>query len=431
MTMRERIFNRRNLPWLVAAIFAIAFVVALVARRDDGAPKSAANEINGVVQDNSGRRVIAWIDPMYSQGPPHLYKSNKPGRAPDCGMRLVPQYADDAAAAPSSSTVSGYANVSLSPARQQLIGVKLGRAEYRTLGAATRTVGRVTVDERRLSQVHAKIEGVIETLHVSFTGQSVRRGQPLLAIYSPDVLATQQELILAQQNRTSFGKELADAARHRLRLWDMSDAEISQVARTGRAIRAITLRSPVSGVVLKKNALLGARIMPEDTLYEIADLSSVWVLADVYESEMANLRLGQTAQVTVASAPGRTWAGRITFVSPVLDVATRTAKVRLEIANPDGLLKPDMYANVELQRGANQVLAVPDSAVLQTGTRAVLFVARGNGQFEPREVQTGAKGGGFIEIRRGVAAGETVVVDANFLIDSEARLKAALSQMER
>lgn len=429
MTMSERIFKRRNLPWLVAAIFAIAFVVALVVRRDDGASKPDAT--GGVVQDNSGRRVIAWIDPMYSQGPPHLYKSNKPGRAPDCGMRLVPQYADDVTAAPSTSTVGGYANVSLPPARQQLIGVKLGRAEYRTLAAATRTVGRVTVDERRLSQVHAKIEGVIEALHVSFTGQPVRRGQPLLAIYSPDVLATQHELILAQQNRTAFGKELADAARHRLRLWDMSDAEISQVARTGRAIRAITLRSLVSGVVLKKNALLGARVMPEDTLYEIADLSSVWVIADVYESEMANLRLGQTAQVTLASAPGRSWSGRVTFVSPVLDVATRTAKVRLEIANPDGVLKPDMYANVELQRGANQVLAVPDSAVLQTGTRSVLFVARGNGQFEPREVQTGAKGGGFIEIRRGVAEGETVVVDANFLIDSESRLKSALSQMEK
>lgn len=430
--MRARIFNRRNLPWLVAAIFAIAFVVALIARRDGGATApAAADAANGVVQDGSGRRVIAWIDPMYSQGPPHLYKSNKPGTAPDCRMRLVPQYADDTAAAPSSSTVGGYANVSLPPARQQLIGVKLGRAELRTIAAATRTVGRVAVDERRMSQIHAKFEGVIESLHVSFTGQPVRRGQPLLAIYSPDVLATQHELILAQRNRTDFGRELADAARHRLRLWDMSDAEISQVARTGRAIRAITLRSPVSGVVLRKNALLGARIMPEDTLYEIADLSSVWVLADVYESEMANLRLGQTAQVTLASAPGRTWAGRITFVSPVLDEATRTAKVRLEIANPDGLLKPDMYANVELQQSATPVLTVPDSAVLQTGTRSVLFVARGNGQFEPREVQTGAKGGGYIEIRRGVAAGETVVVDANFLIDSESRLKSALSQMER
>lgn len=429
--MRERIFNRRNLPWLVAAIFAVAFVVALVARRDGGAAKPSADATNGVVQDNSGRRVIAWIDPMYSQGPPHLYKSNKPGIAPDCRMKLVPQYADDTAAAPASSTVGGYANVSLPPARQQLIGVKLGRAEYRTITAATRTVGRVAVDERRLSQVHAKFEGVIESLHVSFTGQPVRRGQPLLAIYSPDVLATQQELILAQQNRSDFGKELAEAARHRLRLWDMSDAEIAQVARTGRAIRAITLRSPVSGVVLRKDALLGARVMPENTLYEIADLTSVWVLADVYESELANLRVGQTAQVTLTSAPGRTWTGRITFVSPVLDEATRTAKVRLEIANPDGLLKPDMYANVSLQESASPVLTVPDSAVLQTGTRSVVFVARGNGQFDPREVQTGAKGGGLIEIRHGVTAGETVVVDANFLIDSESRLKSALSQMER
>lgn len=429
--MRERIFNRRNLPWLIAAIFAVAFVVLLIGRRDGGAAPTAAGATKGVVQDSSGRRVVAWIDPMYPQGPPHVYKADKPGRAPDCGMRLVPQYGDDTGAVQSSSTVGGYANVSLPPARQQLIGVKLGRAELRSIASTTRTVGRVAVDERRLSQIHSKFEGVIESLHVSFTGQPVRRGQPLLAIYSPDVLGTQQELILAQRNGSDFGKELADAARHRLRLWDMTDAEIAQVARTGHAIRAITLRSPASGVVLRKNAQLGARIMPDDTLYEIADLSSVWVLADVYESEMANLRLGQTAQVTLTSAPGRTWTGRITFVSPVLDEATRTAKVRLEIANADGLLKPDMYANVELQQSAIPVLTVPDSAVLQTGTRSVLFVARGDGQFEPREVQPGAKGGGYIEIRRGVAAGETVVIDANFLIDSESRLKSALSQMER
>jgi Cu(I)/Ag(I) efflux system membrane fusion protein len=421
----KRIFNRRNLPWLVAAIFAIAFVVVLLARRGDG------SNANGVVQDNSGRRVIAWIDPMYSQGPPHLYKSNKPGIAPDCRMKLVPQYADEVPTGASTSTVSGYANVSLPPARQQLIGVKLAKAEYRNLAGTTRTVGRVTADERRIAQIHPKFEGVVEALHVSFTGQPVRRGEPLLAIYSPDVLATQQELILAGRNRTDFGAQLTAAARRRLLLWDMSSGDIAQVARTGQPIRAITLRSPAGGVVLKKNVTLGARVMPEDTLYEVADLSTVWVLADVYESELASLRVGNAAQVTLTSDPGRVYTGRVTFVSPVLNEATRTAQVRIEIENPAGALKPEMYANVLLQRPAAQVLVVPDSAVLKTGTRSVLFVARGNGQFEPRQVETGMEAADFIEIRRGVTAGETVVVDANFLIDSESRLKAAISEMQR
>jgi Cu(I)/Ag(I) efflux system membrane fusion protein len=428
--MLKQIFNRRNLPWFIAAIFAIAFVVALVARRDEPAA-SDGNVINGVVQDSSGRRVVAWIDPMYSQGPPHLYKSNKPGIAPDCNMKLVPQYADEVPTGASTSTVSGYANVSIPPARQQLIGVKLAKAEYRNIAGTTRTVGRLTVDERRLAQIHPKFEGVVEALHVSFTGQPVRRGQPLLAIYSPDVLATQQELILAERNRTGFGAQLADAARRRLLLWDMSPGDVAQVARTGRPIRAITLRSPAGGVVLKKHVTLGTRVMPDDTLYEIADLSTVWVIADIYESELASLRVGHTAQVTLASAPGRAWTGRVTFVSPVLDEATRTAKVRIEISNPDGALKPDMYANVLLQQSAAQVLAVAESAVLKTGTRSVLFVARGNGQFEPRQVETGVEAADFIEIRRGVTAGETVVVDANFLIDSESRLKAAIAGMEQ
>jgi len=420
---------KRIFPWLLAAVFAIAFVISLVARR--GEPKG--NAINGVVQDASGRRVVAWIDPMYSQGAPHLYKSNKPGIAPDCHMKLVPQYAEDIPSGASTSTVSGYASVSLPPERQQLIGVKLARAEYRSLAGTTRAAGHVAADERRIAQIHSKFEGVVEALHVNFTGQMVRRDEPLLAIYSPDVLATQQELILAERNQSEFGAQLAGAARRRLLLWDMSAGDIAQVARTGKPLRAITLRSPSGGVVLKKNVTLGARVMPADTLYEIADLSVVWVLADVYESELASLRAGDTAQVTLTSDPARVYSGRVTFVSPVLNEATRTAQVRIEIANPSGALKPDMYANVLIMLGspAARVLAVPESAVLKTGTRSVLFVAHGNGEFEPRQVETGAQAADFIEIRRGVSAGETVVVDANFLIDSESRLKAAISGMQR
>ena len=409
---------KRWIPWILAAVFAAAFVVVLVAKRGGG----ASNEINGVTQDSSGRRVVAWIDPMYSQGPPHLYKSNHPGVAPDCGMKLVPQYADESA---TSGATTGA--VSIPPERQQLIGVKLAAAEMRDLSRSIRTTGRVAVDERRTAQIRTKFEGFIDALYVNFTGQPVRRGEALAGIYSPDLLATQNELILAERNRSDLGRTLSDAARTRLRLWDMSAADIDRIARTGKPMRDVVLRSPVSGVVIAKNAVAGARVMPADTLYEIADLSHVWVLADVYESELSSVRIGTVAQVVLG---GQTLSGRVTFIGPVVAAATRTANVRIELDNTAGLLKPDMFAGVILQQPEGASVAVPDSAVMNTGTRSVVFVARGNGTFEPRQVVTGAKADGFYAIRSGVQAGERVVVDANFLVDSESRLKSALSQMK-
>jgi membrane fusion protein, copper/silver efflux system len=412
---------RRWLPWLVAAIFAAAFVVVLIAKRG-----GTSNEINGVTQDDSGRRVTAWIDPMYSQGPPHIYKSNHPGRAPDCGMKLVPVYADATTTTAASSTVAGYANVSVPAQRQQLIGVKLATAELRDPSRTIRTTGRVAMDERRTAQVRTKFDGFIDTLYVNFTGQPVRRGDPLAAIYSPDLLATQNELILAERNRSDLGRMLADAARTRLRLWDMSAADTDRIARTGKPMRDVVLRSPVAGVVITKNAVAGARVTPTDTLYEIADLSHVWLLADVYEAELPSVRVGAPAQVVVG---GQTLSGRVTFIGPVVAAATRTASVRIELDNAAGLLKPDMYADVILQQPIGSSVAVPDSAVMNTGTRSVVFVARGNGMFEPRQVTIGAKADGFYAIRSGIQPGERVVVDANFLVDSESRLKSALSQM--
>jgi Cu(I)/Ag(I) efflux system membrane fusion protein len=407
---------KRMLPWLVAAVFAVAFVIVLIARRG-----GTSNEIDAVTQDNSGRRVIAWIDPMYSQGPPHLYKSNHPGVAPDCNMKLVPQYANESA----TPAVSGA--VSISPQNQQLMGVKLATAELRDLSRTIRTTGRVTADERRVAQVRTKFEGFIDTLYVNFTGQPVRRGDPLAAIYSPDLLATQNELILAERNHSDLGRTLADAARARLRLWDMSAADIDRVVRTGHATRDVVLRSPVTGVVTTKNAVAGARVMPSDTLYELTDLSHVWVLADVYESELQAVRLGTTAQVIVG---GATLAGRVTFIGPVIAAQTRSANVRIELDNPAALLKPDMYADVILQQRTGSSVVVPDSAVMNTGTRSVVFVARADGTFEPRQVTTGTKAGGFYAIRSGVQLGESVVVDANFLVDSESRLKSAIENQK-
>jgi Cu(I)/Ag(I) efflux system membrane fusion protein len=340
-------------------------------------------------------------------------------------MKLVPVYADDAPAANVSTNVNGYSNVSLSPQRQQLIGVKLGTAELRNLSRTTRAAGRIAVDERRVAQIHTKLEGTVEALSVNFIGQPVRRGDVLLSLYSPDLLATQNELLLAERDSSDLGHTLAAAARTRLRLWDMSEADINRVVRSGKPMRDVTLRSPVNGVVLTKNAVLGARVMPSDTLFEIGDLSHVWVLADVYESELETLRIGASAQVV---ANGQTLNARVTFIGPVIAAQTRTANVRLELENPDGLLKPDMYVDVVLQQPIGNVVAVPDSAVMNTGTRSVVFVASANG-FEPRDVTTGAKVAGFYEIRSGVNAGERVVIDANFLVDSESRLKSALSKL--
>jgi Cu(I)/Ag(I) efflux system membrane fusion protein len=407
---------KRMLPWIVAAIFAAAFVAVLIGKRG-----VTPNEPGDVTQDTSGRRVIAWIDPMYSQGPPHLYKSNHPGLAPDCNMKLVPEYANE------SATPAAPGGVTISEQRQQLIGVKLATAELRDLSRTIRTTGRVTGDERRVAQVRTKFEGFIDTLYVNVTGQPVRRGDALAAIYSPDLLATENELVLAEGNHSDLGRTLAGAARTRLRLFDMSEADIDRIVRTGKPMRDVLLRSPVTGIVTIKNAVAGARVMPADTLYEVTDLSHVWVLADVYESELPSVRLGTTAQVVTG---GATLAGRVTFIGPVITAQTRTANVRIELDNPAALLKPDMYASVILQLPGGSSVAVPDSAVMNTGTRSIVFIAGANGTFEPREVATGAKTGGFYAIRSGVRPGERVVVDANFLVDSESRLKSALSQMK-
>ena len=230
-------------------------------------------------------------------------------------------------------------------------------------------------------------------------------------------------MILAERNRSDLGRTLAGAARTRLRLWDMSAADIDRVARTSKPMRDVIVRSPVAGVVMTKSVAAGARVMPSDTLYEIADLSHVWLLADVYEAELPSVRVGDPAQVAVG---GQTLAGRVAFIGPVVASQTRTANVRIELDNASGVLKPDMYADVILQEPLAPSVAVPDSAVMNTGTRSIVFIAHGDGTFEPRQVMTGAKAGGFYAIRSGVRAGERVVVDANFLVDSESRLRDAL-----
>jgi Cu(I)/Ag(I) efflux system membrane fusion protein len=352
-------------------------------------------------------------------------------------MDLVPVYEDGSTAAPSGPAVPGYATISLSADRQQSIGIQTAKAEIRVLTQTIRTVGRVALDETLLYQVRPKFEGFVEDLFVDYTGKPVRKGQPLLSVYSPELLATQQEYLLAFRARQRLGtspnqqvaksaEELYQSARQKLLLWDIQPADIEQLEATGQARKALTLHSPVDGFVMTKNAVRGGRVMPSDTLFEIGGLSRVWVLADIYESEAAAVHTGDVARMTLAYLPGREWPGRVSFIAPVLDEATRTVKVRIDFANPDAALKPGMFADVLLDRPLGRVLTVPDSAVMTTGTRSLVFVAKGGGRFEPREVKAGPRVDAWSEIRGGLEAGESVVTQANFLIDSESRLKGAL-----
>jgi multidrug efflux pump subunit AcrA (membrane-fusion protein) len=446
---------KTKLPWILTILLAIALVVVLVARPSTKTTASSAGQ-NKVLfwvdamnpaykSDKPGkapdgmdlvpvyaegntaatkpvRKILYWVDPMHP-----AYKSDKPGKAPDCGMELVPVY-DDGTMGAAPSAVAGYANVKLTPDRRQLIGVQTGMTEMRSLGRAVRTVGRIAVDETRLYKISTKFDGYIEKLYVNVTGQPIRRGQPLFSVYSPDLLSTQQEYLLAMR-AAKQSPSLRASARQRLLLWDITPAEIEELERTGSARKSLTIYSPTNGYVLNKVAVEGARITAGEPLFEIANLDHLWVQADVYESELQYVRLGAAATMTLSYVPGRTWTGRVMFIAPTVDPMTRTVKVRLEFDNRDGALKPDMFGDIVIEQPARRVVVVPESAVLQTGTRSVVFVVKSDGTFEPREVSVGTKSEQFYEVRSGLTAGERVVTQANFLIDSESRLKAALAQM--
>jgi len=392
---------KTKLPWILCFVLAVALGVALFGRT------SSHREPTKVE-----RQPLYWIDPMHP-----AYKSDKPGTAPDCGMDLVPVYEKTASS-----------DVQLTTRRQQLIGVQTGIAETRPISRTVRTVGRVAVDETRLHKITTKFDGYIEKLYVDFTGKEVRRGQPLFSIYSPELLATQQEYLLAVK-AAKQSPLLLESARRRLQLWDISTADIRRLEETGATRKSLTISSPASGVVIAKEAIEGARVMAGEPLFEIAGLDRVWILADVYESELALVRIGTAAKISLSYLPGRTFTGNVTFIAPTVDPMTRTAKVRIEVDNRDGALKPEMFADVVIEEPARTVTVVPESAVLSTGTRSVLFVVKDDGTFEPREVQTGVKSDRYLEIRSGVAPGEKVATQANFLIDSESRLKAAVKQM--
>jgi Cu(I)/Ag(I) efflux system membrane fusion protein len=294
----------------------------------------------------------------------------------------------------------------------------------------------VAVDETRVHHVNIKVAGFVERVYVDYVGKLVKAGEPLFSIYSPDLLSVQEEYLLALRTRkalgggeSSAGEELVESARQRLSLWDIPDTEIEELARTGRPKKTLTLHAPMSGVVTKKDVVMGHRLQEGDMPYEITDLAQVWVLADAYESDLARLKLGMQATLSLQAFPNRTFKGRVIFIDPILDPKTRTAKVRLAFPNPTGELRPEMFGEVTLQAPPRDALRIPADAVIDSGTKKVVFVALGEGKFQPREVRVGAVNADVVEVVSGLADGEQVVIRANFLVDSESRLRASLAAM--
>jgi membrane fusion protein, copper/silver efflux system len=332
------------------------------------------------------------------------------------------------------------ATIRLSPEQRQMIGVTYGTVERTMLKKTIHAVGRVDFDERRLTEVTFKVGGWVQDLFVDYTGKSVRKGEPLLTLYSPDLVSSQEEYLLALHTRDqlagsslpearSGSQGLVEAARRRLLLWDLTPRQITDLEARGMPQTYLTLHAPISGTVIEKEVFKGMRIEPGMRLYRIADLSTVWLYADIYEYEVPLVHEDQEVAIALSYYPGEIFRGKITYIYPYLDTQTRTNKVRLEFANPHGKLKPGMYASSDIEINFGPTLMVPESAVLQSGLRQLVFVDQGQGVFVPREVKLGVKADSHFAVLGGLTAGERVVTSGNFLLDSESKLQSATSMM--
>ncbi len=365
--------------------------------------------------------------------------SDRPGSCPICGMDLVMDQPGRSGHDGDHGEEAG--EVRIDPSTVQNMGVRIGVVERRPLSRKIRTMGRVDYDETGMTDVNTKVTGWVEKLYVDFTGQEVKKGQPLLDIYSPELVAAQEEYLTALDyvRRLEEGasaealdgaKALLGAARQRLMYWDIAEAQIADLERTREAQRTMTIHSPQEGVVVHRAVYDGAHIKAGEHLYRIADLSRVWVYADIYEYELPWISMGQSAEVVLSYAPGRVFEGVVTYIYPFLESRTRTAKVRMVFDNPELELKPEMFATVKiLSRVAKEAVVVPAEAVIRTGERSVVILDLGEGRFAPREVSLGVEADDVFEVTGGLQGGERVVVSAQFLIDSESNLKAALGNI--
>ena len=379
------------------------------------------------------RKVLYWVDAMHP-----WYKSDKPGIAPDCGMKLEPVYEEPAkepaqghAAHAMPSTSDMPSTVEVSAEKQQLIGVRVGTAEFTPVSRTIHATGRAAIDETRVTHVHTRVDGFIEKVFADFTGKFVEKGAPLATVYSPDIFATQQEYLLAVRGRTQLARStipgvdasmsrMADAARRRLELWNFPSAQIADLERTGQPIRTITVTAPASGYITERRAFPNLAVKSDTDLYTLADLSRVWILASVFEQDAAAITPNAVAELTAGQL--RFW-GKVTYLQPAADPATRTVTVRLEADSPKMALLPGMFVEVDFRLHSGTLLTVPSEAVLDSGDHQRVFLDKGDGKFEPRQVETGERAGDRIVIRRGLSSGDRIVISGNFLLDSETQLR--------
>jgi multidrug efflux pump subunit AcrA (membrane-fusion protein) len=382
-------------------------------------------EVAGAVpSEKKEKRILYWRAPMDP-----TYISDKPGKSP-MGMDLIPVYEGE-------EEVIEPGTVKIDPVTIQNIGVRTAIIKRKPLIKTIRTIGTVAYDEKKVYHVHTKIDGWIEKLYVDFTGQKVKKDDILLEIYSPELLSTQEEYLLALKYSEKIEEavppgtpSIRELSRRRLELWDVPAHQIKQLEETGQIMKTLHIHSPAEGIVTEKPVVEGMFVKPGTTLYTIADISKVWVYADVYEYEMPWLKVDQEAEMTLAAYPGRVFKGKVSFIYPFMEPRTRTNKVRLEFDNPGFELKPDMYANVTLKsRIKRDSLAVPKEAVLLSGDRSKVILSRGGGKFMPKEVTLGAEAEEYYQVLRGLKEGDEVVTSAHFLIDSESRLKEAITKM--
>ncbi|MBF0563732.1 MAG: efflux RND transporter periplasmic adaptor subunit [Nitrospirae bacterium] len=385
--------------------------------------------------------VLTFIGPSYA--------------GPKAPLKAPPTPAQGADKANDSDTPT----VEIPPDKQQLIGVRITEAVKKQITKTIRTVGRVEYDERRLATVNTKVEGWIERLYVDYTGRYVKKGEPLADIYSPELVATQIEFLnllktlkgakrpfepaagATGQDKTPNdaltdpaitgmlqrdAETIVDAARQRLKRWDITDAQIKKIEQKGEPLRTLTLFSPASGFVVQKTAVQGMKVMPGEKLFDLADLSTLWVIADVYEYELPMVKIGQAASINLSYYPDKVFTSKVDYIYPALSNETRTAKVRFVISNHGNTLKPQMFTNVELKINLGERLIIPGEAVIDTGTRQVVYVDKGDGFFEPRLIKTGIRADGMVEVREGLKEKEKVAASSAFLIDSESQLKGVV-----
>lgn len=384
----------------------------------------------GMVDPKTGKTIKYWVAPMDP-----TYIREEPGKSP-MGMDLVPVYEEEGGEREPVSTIR------IDPVTIQNMGLRLAKVQRRPLARQIRTFGNVTYDETKIYTVNTKFDGWIDKLYVGFVGDTVAKGQPLFTIYSPQLVTAQEEYLLAIEQYRNLSssanplvkegaERLLRASRTRLSYWDLTEQQITEIEQTSSTRKTMTMYSPARGVVTKKYAVDGRRVMQGEPQYEISDLSTVWVDVDVYEYELPWVRQGMPAEMELAYIPGRRFCGKVFYIYPYLDAKTRTATLRLQFPNPGLELKPDMYANVYLKAEIpGESLVIPQEAVIDSGVRKVVFVALGKGKFQAREVTLGAEGDhDTFQVLNGLREGEEIVVSGQFMLDSESRLREAVQKM--